>query len=102
MSELPPLLDLQVLSPLAWVKREKDRIGAVPAVKSWIARDYLDTLKSGAAYAGEIMCGEVEHGEGAEGDRRRLEFTLICLAAHATLWLDKIRENPLPVKEITK
>ena len=99
---VPALIDLQVLSPMAWVKREKDRIGATPEAKRWIARDYLDALRGGAAYAGELSRGEVPHGEGPEGNRRRLEFTLIRLATDAVLLLEKLRSGDFENQMVNK
>ena len=93
MSDVPPLIDLQVLSPMAWVQREKERIGAIREVQDWNGRDYFDALRGGAAYAHKVSCGAVEHDEGSEGDRRRLEITLIHLAAHAVLLLERLRRG---------
>jgi len=90
---VPPLMDILVLSPLAWIKREKERIGAVPEVKQWIAKDYFDALQGGIAYAQEAACRKVNHPEGVTGDRRRLEFALIQIGAHAVLLLEKIRSS---------
>ncbi len=94
---VPSLEDLQVLSPVAWVKQEKEAIEARVSpenIKTWNTRDYLGLLREDAIYARALAMGHIPAGDEKE-NRRKLEKTLIGLCAHTILWLEAIRREEI-------
>lgn len=95
----PELIDIHVLSPLAWIKREVERVEKESYVspKLWGSIPHSVSLRAHAENAeqtrlqatdGQFLTTEEYH--------RRLEWELIQVATHAVLWIDAIRA-PKPI-----
>lgn len=88
---IPATTDLQVLSPIAWVGLEKERLaktslltGLTPETCLWILQEKVSTV---ARSLPEKM------GLTTDENQRRLEYGLIQTAAVAVLWLESIRRQ---------
>ncbi len=89
--KVPPLIDLQVLSPLAWIRRENDRrrLGNTGLMSR---RTLVWYLKEHARLV-EGALPDSESVELTEEQRRAVEWHLIQSAALATRWIESMRSN---------
>ena len=87
-TEIPSLTDIQVLSPLAWVQKESERIAAIYGRKCMplTLRELDDCMDRVDSVIG------APHFPYAEEDQRRLEWYLIQLSATAIAMLQQLRE----------
>lgn len=88
---VPALIDLQVLSPIAWVKRENERQG-LDVVNVAGPRTLLHYLKQQADII-EMILDESAGGVLTEEQFRAIDWNLIQSASLATRWMESLRER---------
>lgn len=88
---VPALIDLQVLSPMAWVKRENERQGT-GKINLMPRRALLYYLKEQT----RLIEGSLPLSESSdltEEQRRHLEWHLIQTASLAMRWIETLRTD---------
>ena len=91
--EVPSYLDLQVLSPMAWIHHEA---GRVARDEKTTPRERLSILEHRLDQAAGTFLNPEQYGSDEER-RRHLEYRLIQLASEVVLWLKEARRDPIPL-----
>lgn len=92
IAAMPSLADIQVLSPTAWVQREKENQQKDTHIKNLELKSYFTVLALQIHGLSQTLSYRKSVAD-QETLRRYVEWSLIQIAAFAIAWLEKIRKE---------